>query len=89
MTTTETDCDTCTALCLRITADADPGALTRILGQFQNLNVLPRRISADLSSVGVLHIRIELTWMREEQLSMITARLAQAPAVLNAYWHRL
>ena len=34
------------ALCLRVSADADPGALARVLTCFQSLNVVPRRVVA-------------------------------------------
>ena len=32
---------------LRVVADADPGALGRVLEPFQNLNTLPRRVVAE------------------------------------------
>jgi hypothetical protein len=44
---------------LRVVADADPGALARVLERFQNLNVLPRRVIADLATTGVFHIEVD------------------------------
>ena len=32
---------------LRVVADADPSAIGRVIERFQNLNIVPRRISAE------------------------------------------
>jgi len=77
------------ALCLRVCADADPGALARILICFQTLNVVPRRVLAELGTAGTLHVRIDITGLTEPHLSLIAAKLGQVPFVGNAYWHRL
>jgi hypothetical protein len=77
------------ALCLRVCADADPGALTRILTCFQSRNIVPRRVVAELGVTGILFVRIDVTDLSENHLSQIAARLAQVPCVENAYWHRL
>jgi (p)ppGpp synthase/HD superfamily hydrolase len=73
---------------LRIVAEADPGALQRVLERFQNLNVLPRRVIAELSSTGVLHIQVDIVGISDEHLSRIAAKISQAPSILNAFWHR-
>jgi hypothetical protein len=77
------------ALCLRVCADAEPGALPRILICFQTLNVVPRRVLAELGTAGTLHVRIDVTGLTEQHLSLITAKIGQVPSVGNAYWHRL
>jgi len=77
------------ALCLRVSADADPGALARVLSCFHTLNVVPRRIVAELGTTGMLYIRVDVTGLTERHLSLIAAKIGQAPCVGNAYWHRL
>ena len=77
------------ALCLRVNADADPGALARVLTSFQTLNVVPRRVVAELGTTGTLYIRIDVTGLTERHLSLIAAKMGQVPCVGNAYWHRL
>jgi hypothetical protein len=77
------------ALCLRVSADADPGALARVLNSFQSLNVVPRRVIAELGTTGTLYIRIDVTGLTEGHLSLIAAKIGQVPCVGNAYWHRL
>ncbi len=77
------------ALCLRVSADADPGALARVLSCFQTLNIVPRRVVAELGTTGMLYIRIDVTGLAERQLSLIAAKVGQVPCVGNAYWHRL
>ena len=76
-------------LCLRVTAEADPGALPRLLANFQHLNVLPRRVVAEFGSDEVLHVRIDVVGVPEPRLSVLTAKMGQIPTVLSAYWHRL
>jgi predicted dienelactone hydrolase len=73
---------------LRVTAEADPGALARVLERFQNLNIVPRRVVADLATTGALHIQLDVTGLSEDTVSRIAAKLGQVPSVLEAYWHR-
>lgn len=77
------------ALCLRVSADADPGALARVLNCFQSLNVVPRRVIAEHGTTGTLYIRIDVTGLTEGHLTLIAAKIGQVPCVGNAYWHRL
>jgi hypothetical protein len=74
---------------VRVTADDDPSALTRLLGLFQNLNVTPRAIVAEVGIYAVMHISIDVCGLPEERVSLVTAKIAQSPCVRNAYWHRL
>jgi hypothetical protein len=76
-------------LCLRVTAEADPGALPRLLASFQHLNVVPRRVIAEFGSDDVLHVRIDVAGVPEPRLSILAEKLGQIPTVLSAYWHRL
>jgi hypothetical protein len=78
-----------TTLCLRVLAQADPAALGRVLSYFQTLNVVPRRVVAELDSSGAQHIRVETLGVSVQQLAMIGAKLAQHPTVEHADWHVL
>jgi len=82
-----TEPEAATLLRLRIAAEADPCVLGRVLARFHNLNVLPRRVVAELSCREVLHIQLDLADVAPERLSQITARLGQLPSILQAYWH--
>jgi hypothetical protein len=76
---------------LRVSAEADPGALARVLERFQNLNIVPRKVSAEWATTGTtatLYVEVHITGLPEETVSKITAKLGQVPSVLNAYWHR-
>jgi hypothetical protein len=78
------------SLCrLRVVADADPGALARVLERFQNLNCLPRRVSAEFGTDDLLHVEVDIVGLSAEQLSLITEKVGQATCVVNAYWHWL
>lgn len=74
---------------LRVAAEADPGALPRVLASFQNLNVIPRRVVAEFGTGQVLHVQIDLFGLPERRLDVIAAKLGQIPSVLNAYWHHV
>lgn len=75
-------------LYLRVAAEADPGALARVLERFQNLNLTPRRVVAEWGTNDVLHVQVDIAGVSEERVSLIAAKLAQVPSILNAYWHR-
>jgi hypothetical protein len=79
----------CSFLRLRVTAEADPGALARILERFQNRNIMPRCVRAEWGIGGVLHVHVDITGVPDETMSLITAKLNQVPCVLNAHWHRV
>ena len=76
-------------LCLRVSTDGDPSVLTRLLGHFHNLNVMPRRVVAEFGSNSQLHVTVDVSGLSEERLTLITAKVGQNPSVLNAYWHYL
>ena len=74
---------------LQVVADADPGAIARVVERFQNLNIIPRRVSAEFSSNDLLHIEVDVCGIPEEQLALIAGKILQATCIVNAYWHRL
>jgi hypothetical protein len=74
---------------LQVVADADLGALARVVERFQNLNIIPRRVSAEFSSNDILHIEVDVCGLPDEQLALIAGKIRQAPCIVNAYWHRL
>jgi hypothetical protein len=74
---------------LRITAEADPGALARILHPFQNLNILPRKVLAELSTRDVFHVELDIGGLTEDTVRLIAAKLRESPTILYAQWHRL
>jgi hypothetical protein len=74
---------------LQVVADADPAAIARVLERFQNLNVVPRRLTAEFSSNDLLHIVVDVVGRPDEQLTLIAGKIHQAPCIVNAYWHRL
>jgi len=74
---------------LRVVADADPGAIARVVERFQNLNIIPRRLTAEFSSNDLLHIEVDVCGIPDEQLALIAGKLLQLTSIVNAYWHRL
>lgn len=78
------------SLCrLRVVADADPGALARVLERLQNINCLPRRVSAEVGTNDMLHVEVDVVGLSAEQLTLIAAKIGQATCVANVYWHWL
>jgi hypothetical protein len=74
---------------LRVTAEADLGALARVLERFQNLNIVPRRVVCESGVGDILHIQVDICGMTEERLTLIAAKLNQALSILDARWHRV
>ena len=74
---------------LHVVADADPGAIARVVERFQNLNNVTRRLTAEFASSDLLHITVDVCGITDEQLALITVKIRQAICVLNAHWHRL
>jgi hypothetical protein len=74
---------------LRVVADADPAALGAVVQRFQNLNILPWRISAEFGADDLLHIEVDVCGMTEEQLSLIANKIAQSPSMHRTHWHPL
>jgi hypothetical protein len=83
------DSATVSLLRLRVVADADPGAIARVIQQFQNLNCVPRRVIAEFSTDDKIHIQVDVCGMPETQLALITQKVAQATSIIGAHWYRL
>ncbi len=74
---------------LQVVADADPGAIARVVERFQNSNIIPRRLCAEFSSNDLLYIEVDVCGIPDEQLMLIAGKIRQATSVVNAYWHLL
>jgi hypothetical protein len=74
---------------LQVVADADPGAIARVVERIHNLNIIPRRVTAEFSSNDLLHIAVDVCGITDEQLTLIAGKIRQATSIVNAYWHRL
>ena len=74
---------------LRVVADADPGAVARVIERFQNINILPRRVIAEFGINDTIHIQVDVCGIPEEQLRTMAAKIGQATSIVSAYWHRL
>jgi hypothetical protein len=72
---------------LRVTAEADAGALMRVLERFQNLGILPRRVIAEFTTAESLSIQLDVSGLEESRLTSIAAKLGELPCVTQAYWH--
>ena len=72
---------------LRVVAEADAGALMRVLERFQNLGVLPRRVIAEFTTTDSLSIHLDVAGLEESRLTLIAAKLGEMPCVTQAYWH--
>jgi hypothetical protein len=74
---------------LRVVADADPIALVCILGRFQNLNVLPRRVEAELCPTEVFYVQVDVMCRDGDMLTLIATKLREMPCIRDADWHRV
>ena len=73
---------------LQVVADADPGAIARVVERFQNLNIIPRRLTTEFSSNDLLYIEVDGCGISDEQLALIAAKIRQATSIVNAHWCR-
>jgi len=72
---------------LKVVAEADAGALMRVLERFHNLGVLPRRVIAEFTTADSLSIQVDIAGVEESRMTLIAAKLGQIPCVSQAYWH--
>jgi hypothetical protein len=72
---------------LKVVAEADSGALMRVLERFQNLGVLPRRVIAEFTTTDLMSIQVDVSGLEESRLTLIAAKVGQIPCVSQAYWH--
>jgi len=61
--------------------------LIRVLQLFQQLNVVPSRVTAE-ATVDRLQIEIHVAHFSEARLSLIAAKTGQMPSILSACWYR-
>jgi hypothetical protein len=73
----------------RVVADADPNAIGRVIERFQNLNIVPRRISAEFATNDLLHIEVDIFGLTEDQISLVANKIREAVSIHNAHWHLL
>jgi len=71
---------------LRVVADSDPAAIGTVIQRFQNLNIVPRRISAEFGIDERLHIEVDVCGVTAEQLALIAGKISQAPSIHHAHW---
>jgi hypothetical protein len=72
-----------------VVADADSLAVICVVQRFHNLNVVPRRISAEFGTDDRLHIEVDVIGLTEEQLALVAGKIGEAPSIHQAYWHRI
>jgi (p)ppGpp synthase/HD superfamily hydrolase len=72
---------------LKVVAEADAGALMRVLERFHNMGVLPRRVVAEFTTADFLSIQVDIAGVEESRMTLIAAKLGQIPCVNQAYWH--
>jgi hypothetical protein len=59
---------------LQVVADADPGAIARVVERFQNLNIIPRRLCTEFSSNDLLYIEVDVCGIPDELLTLIAGK---------------
>ena len=72
---------------LRVVAEADSGALMRVLERFQNIGVLPRRVIAEFTTTESMSIQVDIAGIDESRMTLIAAKVGQIPCVSESYWH--
>ena len=72
---------------LKVVAEADAGALMRVLERFHNIGVLPRRVIAEFTTADSMSIQVDIAGLEESRMSLIAAKVGQIPCVSQAYWH--
>jgi hypothetical protein len=72
---------------LKVVAEADSGALMRVLERFQNLGVLPRRVLAEFTTTDSMSIQVDISGLEESRMTLIAAKVGQIPCVTQSYWH--
>ena len=80
---------TVSLLRLRVIAEADPGAIARVIERFQNLNCIPRRVIAEFGTDDRIHIVVDVCGMPEAQLALIAKKIGEATSIVLSNWHRL
>jgi hypothetical protein len=79
----------CSLLRLQVVADADPAALMRVLERFQNLNIVPRRLTAEFGTNDILHIAVDVFGVPEGQFAQIASKICQATSIVTVHWYKV
>jgi len=71
---------------LKVIAEADPGAIARILQPFQSLNIVPFSVRVDRVGNAYLEVGVEITAgdLLSDVFQSIVAKLGQVPSVVAA-----
>ncbi len=71
---------------LKVIAEADPGAIARILQPFHSLNVIPFSVRVDRIGDAFIEVAVEITAadLLSEAFQLIVAKLGQLPTVVAA-----
>jgi hypothetical protein len=72
---------------LRVVADAEPGAIARVLERFQNINVIPRRVVVEIGINNVMHIEVDVFGLTPASMTNLTAKIRESISVTRAHWH--
>ena len=72
---------------LKVVAEADSGALMRVLERFHNIGILPRRVIAEFTTTESMSIQVDISGVEENRMTLIAAKVGQIPCVSHAYWH--
>jgi (p)ppGpp synthase/HD superfamily hydrolase len=87
MSSEEAHSDSVRLLRLRVVADAEPGALARVIERFQNLNVIPRRVIAEMGTSDLLYIQVDIVGLTEDRMTLIASKIQQVTSVIDSFWH--
>jgi hypothetical protein len=71
-----------------VVAACDPGALGRILGRLQNLNLTPRRVLAETTGDGRLYFEVDIVGVSERDLAPIAAKAVYSTRIGIPYVER-
>ena len=71
------------ALRLQVETEFDPGVLIRVLERFQQLNIVPRRVVADVTADGRIIVEVSVSGLRRSRLAQLVKRIEQFPCVLT------
>jgi|SRR5882724_4802993 len=69
---------------LLVLAERDQGVLLRVLERFSNLNIIPDRVNAVCGPSDQIVIEIAVIDIPAATCTLIVAKIAQLPAVLDA-----
>lgn len=69
---------------LHVVAESDPSALARVIERFQQLNIVPRRVLAELDDAGFLNICVDVEDLKLDAALFIAAKVGQMPCIVDS-----